>query len=1220
MGDYIKVKKLMSFVLVMFLLLGLLPINVLATEAEKCDLVPLSQTITIRRGEFSDSTGEWLKSDIYGSIIGYELKKGHTLSLNHSDYVFAVRKLVDGNYHTLLRSASSANFTATEDMTVAIRVRKLDKSALTDAELASIRLYDTQYGMKDVPGFSYRFTVEAETINGGTATTRAAIFLPEIYSENGTPTRLIIMTNGRNGYLNDSVWNANKADDVGVMRHYMENGYAVLVVDNTAGTVNGAPDWGNPQLVDSYWKAYEYVQENFNVEELFSIHSRSMGTFAAMRMMRERPELVKCALMCGAVLSLHSFFDNDPAFVAQRYGFDDLTGSTWEADKVVGYDPYTDVNGIEYDLPPTFWMLSETDAYNLTTIKRIGNRGNDVSYKIYTETDHSGVCRLNIEACREDALAFLKKYQESSANHRFCAWQTTTQPTCGKPGEMRRYCADCDYYETIELSALPAHKLDENNMQCIICRILLVKKADILTLIPGHFYDSGEKQDSDIYGCVIGYSLKAGHTLSISDENYVFSVRILQNGNYSTMLKAATVDSFTADKDMTVAIRVRKPDKSIITAEELANIVLYDVYYAEHAHTYTPTVTAPTCTEQGYTTYTCACGDSYVDNYTDAAGHRFNSVICTICGKKYPDKITELDSALAVTITPENYLTISNPFTEKLACAPNLVTYGNGNFAVAYLADDVNTVETESSTTIVCRLGLFDVNAPDNGSFFDIATAGQKIGDVTIGNKAPYEPNLLKLGDDALLVLFNIRDTAGNYVYYSARFDTASNTVTSYQPLTLDGKNWTPVNIAVSYNALAEHEISTSGPTGSMVFTSKIIQHEGYYYGYCGGICSGFSGMLVRSTDGIHWTSVMAPEALPEMAGVIECGFEFLEDYVYFCMRDISSGVYHCSYDFKTGEQLTKTLKLSGITTSKPTAFTQDGNLYLIVNKATGDDNTVGRRNTALFYRVNPKTCRLTLVREVFCADGVAYHSIVNHNGINYWSFHTDARRINPYTQGRSNLAFLQIPELYVSEVGSADGVLDLNDYGHMFARGCITVASNTWQAGAVNMHYQIPMADFENFDTVTITANGEQKTYIAFFTDRMTQNGVIAYAEGWTEQLIMEPGTVQTLIIPEDAAYLYILNNNAAGANLLPQRVVFGRNDQPAPSLAGDLNLDGSINTTDVVLLRRYIAGGYGVSIHEAAADVNADGVLNTSDVVLLRRYIAGGYGVELASGRIGN
>lgn len=41
----------------------------------------------------------------------------------------------------------------------------------------------------------------------------------------------------------------------------------------------------------------------------------------------------------------------------------------------------------------------------------------------------------------------------------------------------------------------------------------------------------------------------------------------------------------------------------------------------ENMHTYTATVTAPTCTEKGYITYTCACGKSYVADYVDATGH-----------------------------------------------------------------------------------------------------------------------------------------------------------------------------------------------------------------------------------------------------------------------------------------------------------------------------------------------------------------------------------------------------------------------------------------------------------------------------------------------------------------------------------------------------------------------------------------------------------------------
>lgn len=40
-------------------------------------------------------------------------------------------------------------------------------------------------------------------------------------------------------------------------------------------------------------------------------------------------------------------------------------------------------------------------------------------------------------------------------------------------------------------------------------------------------------------------------------------------------------------------------------------------------HDYQKEVTAPTCTEMGYTTYTCSrCGDTYKGDYTDAAGHK----------------------------------------------------------------------------------------------------------------------------------------------------------------------------------------------------------------------------------------------------------------------------------------------------------------------------------------------------------------------------------------------------------------------------------------------------------------------------------------------------------------------------------------------------------------------------------------------------------------------
>ncbi len=54
-------------------------------------------------------------------------------------------------------------------------------------------------------------------------------------------------------------------------------------------------------------------------------------------------------------------------------------------------------------------------------------------------------------------------------------------------------------------------------------------------------------------------------------------------------------------------------------------VTVQDAPEPPHEHSYVAVVTEPTCTEQGFTTYTCACGDSYVDDYTDPLGHAFGA-------------------------------------------------------------------------------------------------------------------------------------------------------------------------------------------------------------------------------------------------------------------------------------------------------------------------------------------------------------------------------------------------------------------------------------------------------------------------------------------------------------------------------------------------------------------------------------------------------------------
>lgn len=50
-------------------------------------------------------------------------------------------------------------------------------------------------------------------------------------------------------------------------------------------------------------------------------------------------------------------------------------------------------------------------------------------------------------------------------------------------------------------------------------------------------------------------------------------------------------------------------------------------YTTTHTHSYTAKVTDPTCTTQGYTTYTCSCGDSYTSNYVAAVHTKASPVV-----------------------------------------------------------------------------------------------------------------------------------------------------------------------------------------------------------------------------------------------------------------------------------------------------------------------------------------------------------------------------------------------------------------------------------------------------------------------------------------------------------------------------------------------------------------------------------------------------------------
>ena len=84
-----------------------------------------------------------------------------------------------------------------------------------------------------------------------------------------------------------------------------------------------------------------------------------------------------------------------------------------------------------------------------------------------------------------------------------------------------------------------------------------------------------------------------------------------------------------------------------------------------HQHEYSATVTAPTCVDKGYTTYTCSCGDTYVGDEVAPLGHNYSATvtaptcvdkgyttyICS-CGDTYVgDEVAPLGHNYSATVT-----------------------------------------------------------------------------------------------------------------------------------------------------------------------------------------------------------------------------------------------------------------------------------------------------------------------------------------------------------------------------------------------------------------------------------------------------------------------------------------------------------------------------------------------------------------------------------------
>ncbi|MBR4132147.1 MAG: endo-1,4-beta-xylanase, partial [Oscillospiraceae bacterium] len=165
--------------------------------------------------------------------------------------------------------------------------------------------------------------------------------------------------------------------------------------------------------------------------------------------------------------------------------------------------------------------------------------------------------------------------------------------------------------------------------------------------------------------------------------------------------------------------------------KSLGRVKLYEYVetYTEDTeceHDYKAVVTAPTCTEKGYTTHTCAkCGLSYTYNWTDALGHDWDdgavtkpptetasgvmTYSCRRCGETRTERIPRTGTGgwtLADSVEAgKQYVIVSNGYALTNKVAQVSTAYGGTSLASTPVTVDDGVITSEVSDEMIWDFG-----------------------------------------------------------------------------------------------------------------------------------------------------------------------------------------------------------------------------------------------------------------------------------------------------------------------------------------------------------------------------------------------------------------------------------------------------------------------------------------------------------------------------------
>ncbi|MCD8217253.1 MAG: hypothetical protein LUD01_04280 [Clostridiales bacterium] len=279
-----------------------------------------------------------------------------------------------------------------------------------------------------------------------------------------------------------------------------------------------------------------------------------------------------------------------------------------------------------------------------------------------------------------------------------------TEPTCTEKGYTTHTCSNCgasyvDSYvdatghtNAIHVSAEAATCTEEGNIEYWYCSdcdsyfsdadcTTVISLADTVISATGHSYSDTVTEPT----CTEqGYTT---HTCTECGASYVDSYANATGHINVTHVSAGIA---TCTEEGNIEYWYCSDCGSYFSDADCTTVIsLADTVISVTGHSYSGTVTEPTCTEQGYTTHTCAeCGDSYVDSYVDATGHinvthvsarvatcteegNIEYWYCEDCGSYFSDADCTTVISLADTVISATGYSYSDTVTEP-ACTDSI--------------------------------------------------------------------------------------------------------------------------------------------------------------------------------------------------------------------------------------------------------------------------------------------------------------------------------------------------------------------------------------------------------------------------------------------------------------------------------------------------------------------------------------------------------------------